>query len=104
MGAYELGDCPAPPARFVRGDANGEGSIDIADPIFILTYLFVGGRAPDCLDAADVNDDGTADISDPVRLLGCLFLGAEEPPPPFGACGGDPTADDLSCNLSGGCP
>ena len=43
--------------RFVRGDSNGDGAIDIADAIAVLSYLFAGGRALDCDDAADVNDD-----------------------------------------------
>ncbi|MBN1425306.1 right-handed parallel beta-helix repeat-containing protein, partial [Candidatus Fermentibacteria bacterium] len=36
MGAYEMGSCPEPPERFVRGDSNSDGKLDIADPIYTL--------------------------------------------------------------------
>ena len=38
-------------------DANGDGTIDIGDPVTILTYLFSGGPAPYCLaDGADLEE------------------------------------------------
>ena len=86
---------------FMRGDANGDGSLDIADPILVLGYLF-SNKAVGCLDTADANDDGVIDIADPVRILGFLFGGAPPLPPPFPDLGLDPTPDDLSCELYGG--
>jgi hypothetical protein len=44
------------------------------------------------------------DISDPVALLGYLSLGSNRPPPPFGECGADTTADDLDCKNFTKCP
>ena len=41
--------------------------------------------------------------SDAVSLLGHLFLGSGRPPDPFGACGPDPTADGLECEMFGIC-
>ena len=62
----------------------------------MLAFLFSGGVAPACGDAADANDDGRVDISDAVAVLGHLFLGAPEPPAPGPrTCGSDPTADAL---------
>ncbi len=81
---------------FRRGDANRDGALDVADPIAALAYLFARGTL-ECDDAADANDDGTLDIADPIRTLGYLFAAAPPLPAPFGACGGDPTADDLGC-------
>ena len=82
---------------FVRGDANGDGDFNIADPVFILGFLFSGGPGP-CLDAMDVNDDGMNNIADAVAGLDSLFgAGGTSPPAPFPTCGTDPTADALDC-------
>lgn len=85
---------------FLRGDANRDSRLDIADPIALLGRLFLGdasGALP-CDDAADANDDGRIDISDPVAVLGFLFLGGIPLPlPGAGAPGEDPTPDALDC-------
>jgi hypothetical protein len=86
---------------FVRGETNLDSLAgpDISDAIFILQWLFVGGREPLCLDAADVNDDGTVDISDGIALLSFLFAGGTMPGSPFPDAGPDPTPDGLGCDL-----
>ena len=86
-----------PRVPFVRGDANGDGSIDITDAIFTLGFLFLGGGAPPCEDAADADDRGTLEITDAVYLLNFLFSGGPEPPPPHAVEGEDPTEDALGC-------
>lgn len=58
---------------FTRGDVNTDGDIDIADPIFLLTYVFSGGEKPICPGIADTNSDGGVDISDGITLLTYLF-------------------------------
>jgi hypothetical protein len=92
---------------FHRGDTNGDGTLNITDPVATLGHLFLGAAAPGCLDAADVNDDGKLNITDPVAALGYLFLGGAPPAspgPPGRPCGEDPSAgDDLSCALYEGC-
>ena len=81
---------------FRRGDPTGNGQTDITDGVFILNYLFLGSRAPECLDAADSDDSGTVDLSDAIRILNYLFLGGGAPPAPGpGACGPDPVEDNL---------
>jgi hypothetical protein len=87
---------------FLRGNANGDSRVDIADPIWILNELFRGGPGTTCRDAADANDDGGLDISDPILLLNRQFLGTEPPPPPFPGCGTDPEgdADGVTCSES----
>ena len=82
---------------FRRADANGDGWIDVSDPIFTLFYLFVGQRSPPCLKSADSNDDGEVQISDALHTLRFLFGGDLPPPAPYPACGPDPTTDDLTC-------
>jgi hypothetical protein len=85
------------PARFVRGDANADGKVDLSDAVFALSFLFLGGREPECKQSADVGDSGLINISDPVALLNFLFLSGPEPAPPYPGCGGDPSADTLGC-------
>lgn len=82
---------------FIRGDANASGAVDLSDSIFTLAYLFLGDTRPACAEAADTNDDGTLDISDATYALSFLFLGGPALPVPFPRCGGDPSADALSC-------
>jgi hypothetical protein len=85
-------------ALFRRGDANGDGAIDISDSVFALAYLFAGGPRPACLDAADFDDDGAVAIADPVETLNHLFLGGVGPPRPGTLItGSDPTPDRLYC-------
>jgi len=100
MGAYELGDCAA---QFRRGDATGDGRLDISDPIRLLGDLFLGETALLCLDAADVDDSGTLDITDAVYSLSFQFLGGEPPPGPFPGCGIEEPIDGLDCQSYPGC-
>jgi hypothetical protein len=82
---------------FLRGEANGDGRVDLSDAVSILGYLFLGTIAPACPDAADVDDSGALDLSDAVYLLNHLFLGSRQPPEPYPAPGRDPTSDPLAC-------
>ena len=82
--------------RFLRGDTNADGSVDISDAIFILAFLFDSGKALSCRDAADTNDDGLIDLSDPVQLLDYLFMGGSIASPGL-ACSLDLTLDALDC-------
>jgi GAF domain-containing protein len=43
--------------EFQRGDVNGDGGIDIADPINSLVFQFQEGCDPPCLEALDFHDD-----------------------------------------------
>lgn len=84
-----------PVEYLMRGDANGDGLVDLSDSISLLDQLFLGGSASRCPDAADANDDGEIDISDPTYILLVLFLGGAALPPPGPECGEDPTEDTL---------
>lgn len=90
--------------EFLRGDPNSDGGFDLSDPVFTLGYLFRGELPPTCLDAADADDNGKLEITDAIYSLQSLFLGGPAPPSPFGACGLDPTEDDLGCESFAGCP
>jgi len=82
---------------FRRGDANFDADVNISDAIFILSFLFLGGPAPLCEDAADADDSGLLDITDAVRILNALFLGNASLPEPSPEAGEDPTGDELGC-------
>lgn len=89
---------PSLEASFVRGDVDGSGSIDISDPVAIITLLFAGqAGAIRCRSAADFDDDGQVTLADASAALGFLFLREAPPPAPFPACGDDPTPDALAC-------
>lgn len=83
-------------ALFLRGDSNGDGTLDISDPIRSLLSQFGGQRLP-CPDAADVNDDGVVDIADPIAELQFLFRNGPPLAAPFPWDGMDQTADALGC-------
>jgi len=74
------GGCLAP---FIRGDANGDLSLDISDAIRILSYLFAAGIAPNPVESADIDAGGAIDIADAVQLLGYLFASGPAPAAPF---------------------
>jgi hypothetical protein len=99
---------PCPCMAFTRGDANNSNTVDIADEIYILSFLFQSGSAPVPLDSGDANDDGMIDVADAIYISSYLFSQVEPKPPlPFGPHGGpyfeglDPTPDALngSCDL-----
>jgi len=95
----------APNVTFRRGDANNDGQADISDASALFNYLFMGGSAPPCDDAADANDDEGVDISDGIFMLYFLFQGGPAPQAPGAfVCGEDPTnavdGDDLGCQES----
>lgn len=82
---------------WIRGDANSDGFINIADAIFNFSFLFEGGMTPPCRDAADFNDDGGINIADSIYLISFLFESGPLPPAPFPGAGFDPTGDPLDC-------
>jgi hypothetical protein len=62
-----------------RGDANGDGEIDIADVMYLANYLFIGGSAPNPMWAGDANCDGEVDVADVMYLINYLFIGGSAP-------------------------
>ena len=98
-------NCLPAGALFVRGDGNSDGSINLTDGVIPLLYLFSGGDAPSCVDAADTNDTGAIEITDAIIIFSWLFSGgaAPAPPTPSGAgyttadCGVDETEDGADC-------
>jgi len=85
---------------FKRGEATGDGALDISDAARILSWLFLGGEEPGCIKAADANNDESVDLSDATLVLSFLFLGGRALEAPFPSCGIDPTSDELGCKRS----
>lgn len=83
--------------RFIRGDSNEDGGVDISDVIYTLSWIFQDGPGPSCEDRADANDDGYIDISDAIFTLLYLYQSEREIPAPFPNAGEDPTPDGLKC-------
>ncbi len=90
--------------KFLRGDCNIDGNLDIADAVTNLTYQFIGTVTPICFDACDFDDSGALDVSDPIASLSYQFLGTSPPAAPgINACGIDVTADELTCKSFENC-
>jgi hypothetical protein len=87
-----------PAGTLLRGDANRDDRVNLADAIFTLNFLYRGGPAPPCEDAADADDDGKISMEDPIVTLWYLFLGEDgiRPPGPTSPWF-DPTPDALGC-------
>lgn len=100
MGTYEFHG-----TQFVRGDANADGTVNIADAVFIVQYLFnkKWGRPPTCFDAADGNDDGRINICDVIAVVLGVSNCHRAIPAPYPTCGPDPTDDLLKCDAYGPC-
>ncbi len=85
---------PNPGPLFRRGDTDGNGALEITDPINNLSFQFLGTFTPPCLDAADYDDNGKVEITDPIANLSHQFLGTAPPAPPGkDTCGIDTTPD-----------
>jgi len=64
---------------FVCGDADGDGTLTIADAVRLVLYLFANGDAPDPVELGDANGDGTINVVDPVYLINFIFNGGPQP-------------------------
>jgi hypothetical protein len=54
---------------FLRGDANGDGAIDIGDIVFLVNFIFKHGPAPDPMESGETNCDDYLDIGDVVNII-----------------------------------
>ncbi|MBI4606289.1 MAG: SUMF1/EgtB/PvdO family nonheme iron enzyme, partial [Planctomycetes bacterium] len=91
-------------APFIRGDVDGNSTIEITDAIRLFGFLFKGSPAAHgCLEAANANSDGDLDISDGVYILLFLFRDGPAPAAPFPGCGTDPAGSPLGCGSYPAC-
>jgi len=64
---------------YIGGDADGSGSTDIDDVVYLISFIFSGGPPPDPYESGDADCSGGVDIDDVVRLIGYIFSGGPEP-------------------------
>ncbi len=70
-------DAPEPP--YICGDADGNKIVNISDAVFLISYIFGGGSAPDPLIAGDADCNAIVNISDAVYLIAYIFGGGDPP-------------------------
>lgn len=85
-----------PPPAFIRGDAGGDGIVDISDALKVLLHLF-SGVPVNCEDASDADDNEALNLADSLVILNYLFKDGPAPPAPFPLAGVDPSGDELGC-------
>ena len=87
---------------FIRGDANGDGTVDISDPVTIFSYLQKTGSMPSCFDAADTDNNSHIAWVDGQIIINFLYNGGAQPDPPFPNPGRDPLSpiDLFDCGKS----
>ena len=85
----------------VRGDANGDERVNIADGVWIISELFLNGPASTCPIARDANNDSLADAADAVYIFNYRFLDGPQPAAPFPDCGQSDGQTPEDCSDSG---
>ncbi len=70
---------PAYQIEMRSGDANSSGNIDIDDIVFLITYVFGGGPAPQPPESGDCDCLSGIDIDDIVYLIVYVFSAGPEP-------------------------
>jgi hypothetical protein len=64
----------------MRGDADNDGVVQIADIMYLINYVFYGGNPPiPFLEVGNCNCDDVVDIGDIVYLINYVFYSGEEP-------------------------
>lgn len=61
------------------GDLDASGRTDISDAVYLISYIFAGGPAPEDTSGGDVNCSGRTDITDSVYLISYIFGGGTAP-------------------------
>lgn len=65
--------------RYIAGDANADGAVELGDAVYVLNYLFRNGPEPSPMESGDANCDGTVKFGDVIYLINYLFR--DGPPP-----------------------
>ena len=73
------GDNVGDSCDWICSDANGDGTINIFDITFLISYLYLNGPPPDPLESADINYDRTINIFDITNLISYLYLNGSDP-------------------------
>jgi hypothetical protein len=65
--------------QYICGDADGSGAADIDDVVYLISYIFSAGPAPDPIESGDADCSNTVDIDDVVYLINYIFSAGPEP-------------------------
>jgi hypothetical protein len=66
------------------GDGNLDGLVNIADVVYLLAWMFMGGPPPNPMCLGEVNGDSNLNLGDAVYLIAHVFNGG--PAPVNGSC------------------
>ena len=58
---------------YICGDVNGSGAVNVADPTYLVDYLFFDGPPPPVPEAANVDGENGINIVDLTTLVDYLF-------------------------------
>ncbi len=87
----------SPLPKFIRGDANLDGKVELGDAIKVLLNLYRGGELL-CEDAADSDDNEVIEMADAVYILEHIYLEGPALSQPYPEKGLDgPNEDGLDC-------
>jgi hypothetical protein len=77
------------PCDCLPGDANGDGSVNVGDAVYLIAYVFKGGPPPTPyqLCSGDANCDCAVNVGDAVYIIAYVFKGG---PPPCNCTGPNP--------------
>ena len=64
---------------FMCGDANGDETVNVADAVWIINFIFAGGDPPDPMESGNANCQGTVNVADSVWIINYVFAGGNEP-------------------------
>ncbi len=64
---------------YTTGDANYDGSVDVADAVYLINYIFLNGTPPEPFALGDVNCDGIVNLVDLIYIINYIFR--DGPPP-----------------------
>ena len=70
------------------GDADGNGMVNVADGVYLISFIFKGQKPPIPTQAGDANTDDWVNVGDVVYIINYVFRGG--PPPGYGKPVADP--------------
>ena len=81
IATYQVGDGPIHlDFNYLPGDVNGDWDINLADVVYLISYIFRGGASPaDPLWRSNPNGDNGINIADAVYLVSYIFRGGPRP-------------------------
>lgn len=64
---------------YQNGDSNYDGEINVADAVYLINYIFLGGDPPDPYGLGDADCDGVVRLVDVVYIINYIFRSGPSP-------------------------